>query len=264
MRSRPRLCVLGCYAGGQSTMCTLVVATGLWRDVPLVVAANRDELLRRPASSPSWVVQGGVRFFAPRDLQAGGTWIGVNAHGLFVGITNRFTGHGSPKAPRSRGLLVLDALSEDSATHAVRRIASESPARHEPFHLVMADAAGAHLVWNDGTRHHHEPLAPGFHVVTERSLNAAPSERVARLRRELPALYGSVRPSAEQWMEVLRTHADPGMEGTCVHVPEHAYGTRSSTILELGAAPRWWHADGPPCTTPYRELEDFAARFADP
>ena len=158
-------------------MCTLIVATRVWRQSPLIVAANRDERLGRPSRAPALVVQAGVRFYAPRDLQSGGSWIGVNAHRLFVGITNRFTGSASPRAGRSRGLLVLDALTEDSAAHAVRRVASEAPTRHDPFHLVMADTNEAHLVWSDGVRLRHETLAPGIHVITERSLGAAPTAR---------------------------------------------------------------------------------------
>ncbi len=242
-------------------MCTLIVATGIWRTTPLVVAANRDEQLDRPARPPAAVVQGGVRFFAPRDLQGGGTWIGVNAKGVFVGITNRYTPGRARSAPRSRGLLVLDALSEDSAAHAVRRVASEPPGRHEPFHLVMADRHEAHLVWNDGERHHHEPLAPGLHVVTERSFGAAPTPRLERLRRELPALFGPEQPPPERWMAVLRDHGDGnGMEGTCVHVPQLRYGTRSSTLVALGSQPRLWHAEGPPCTAAYVDLSEAFAR----
>jgi len=240
-------------------MCTLIIATRVWQAAPLVVAANRDERLGRPSRSPALVVQAGVRFFAPRDLQAGGSWIGINAHGVFVGITNRFTGVAGTKAARSRGLLVLDALAEDSAAHAVRRIATEAPRRHDPFHLVMADATEAHLVWSDGDAVRHERLAPGLHIVTERSLGAAPTARIARLQDELLALFGPRRPPVERWMEIMRAHGDDGLEGTCVHLPSHGYGTRSSTIVEIGRTPadvHWWHADGPPCTTEFDDRSD--------
>jgi uncharacterized protein with NRDE domain len=240
-------------------MCTLIVATRVWQRTPLVVAANRDERLGRASRGPALVVQGGVRFYAPRDLQAGGSWIGLNAHGVFVGITNRFTGLTPTRSGRSRGLLVLDALCEDSAAHAVRRIASEAPSRHDPFHLVMADASEAHLVWSDGARLYHETLAPGFHVITERSLGAVPSARVLRLHRELPTMFAPRRPASARWMALLREHGEAGLEGTCVHVPSHGYGTRSATLIELGRAPgdaRWWHADGPPCMAEFVDMSD--------
>jgi uncharacterized protein with NRDE domain len=69
-------------------MCTLIVSIRQHDAVPLVVAANRDELLTRPARGPfKWK---GLPFVAPRDEQAGGSWLGLTTRGLFVGVTNRF------------------------------------------------------------------------------------------------------------------------------------------------------------------------------
>jgi hypothetical protein len=246
-------------------VCTLIVATRVWNEAPLVVAANRDERLGRPSQAPQLHSQAGVRFFAPRDLQSGGTWLGVNAHGLFVAITNRFVGR-PPAAARSRGLLVLDALAEDSVAHAVRRIAAENPKRHEPFHLVVADQLGAQLVWSDGERHRVEPLAPGIHVVTERSLGAAESPRIALLHERVRALFGPRCPPATVWLELLREHSVPGLEGVCVHAPHMDYGTRSSTFCTHGGpdGPHLLHADGPPCTTPFLDHSSALRRLLAP
>src|SRR5579871_991767 len=94
-------------------MCTLVVALGQFPGFPLVVAANRDEKLDRPATPPR-IWPGAEPFIAPRDEVAGGSWLGFNRHGVFVGITNRF---GVPPDPtkKSRGQIVIDALSAPSA-----------------------------------------------------------------------------------------------------------------------------------------------------
>src|SRR5262245_27376544 len=94
-------------------MCTLIAAFQQWPEIPLIVAANRDEALARPAVGPMlW--DGLPHFVAPRDEKAGGSWLGLNEYGLFVGITNRA---GAVPAPgeRSRGLLVTAALREPSA-----------------------------------------------------------------------------------------------------------------------------------------------------
>lgn len=82
-------------------MCTLALAFQKHSGVPLVVAANRDEALDRPAVGPFIWEQG---FLAPRDERAGGTWLGLTRSGLFVGVTNRFpTLRDAARASRGAG-----------------------------------------------------------------------------------------------------------------------------------------------------------------
>jgi uncharacterized protein with NRDE domain len=264
-------------------MCTLVVATAVWGSAPLVVAANRDEQLARPAAPPHrWVPRpkgGQARedeptIFAPRDLLAGGTWLGVRgarswsaaapgARGhVFVGITNRFSGRVHPPGPRSRGELVLDALRATSVEAAVEHVAGLPPAMHNPFHLVIADRRMAHLVWNDGSRHHHEVLPPGVHVISERSRGAAPTERDELLRRRIEEGRWVDEPSLGQWRALVSEHAAAPLEGPCVHADDRGYGTRCSTVVRLPAEGGigFFHADGRPCVTPYEDLSAFAAQ----
>src|SRR5262245_12365665 len=66
-------------------MCLLIVQSRVHRDAPLVVAANRDELLARPAISMT-VLEPGI--VGGRDLLAGGTWLALNRQGVFAGLTN--------------------------------------------------------------------------------------------------------------------------------------------------------------------------------
>ncbi|MCE7958558.1 MAG: hypothetical protein DYH06_11570, partial [Acidobacteria bacterium ACB2] len=85
-------------------MCTLVA---LHRCVPgahLWVAANRDEFLARPAAGPALRDGRAGAIVAPLDLQAGGTWWGLNAQGVFAAVTNRPAPRPDP-ALRSRGQL---------------------------------------------------------------------------------------------------------------------------------------------------------------
>ncbi len=236
-------------------MCTLIVAASVWSDVPLVVAANRDEDLSRPAAPPTVWDNEGVSVLAPRDRKAGGTWLGVNAFGVFVGITNRFSANLDPQA-RSRGQMVLDALRAPTAAEAALRIGAESPARHNPFHLILADTASAHLVWNDGATHHRHRLQPGIHVVTERSMGAAPSLRLERLPALVQPLAGPVLPTLDAWQQVLRHRDTPPLEGVTVLDRSRNYGTRSSTIVQLSDDPQqltFLHADGPPDEAPFED-----------
>lgn len=237
-------------------MCTLVVAVSVWGSAPLVVAANRDEHLARPAAPPHrWQRGDEPMIFAPRDLLAGGTWLGVRG-AMFVGITNRITTAEAPAGVRSRGELVLDALAAQSVEAAAERIAGLPVVMHRPFHLVIADRRATHLVWNDGAQNHHEVLAAGVHVITERSLEAAANERDVLLRRRLDERRWEAEPGIDQWRALLSEHAAVTLEGPCVHADERGYGTRSSTVVRLPAegGMGFWHADGRPCVTPYADL----------
>lgn len=242
-------------------MCTLIVATRVWADTPLLVAANRDERLDRPSEPPRVRGDSARWVFAPLDLEAGGTWWGLNAHGLFAGITNRF-GAALDESRRSRGHLVLDALEARSAGDAAQAIAVRDPREHNAFHLVVADATNAHVIHSDGTVFAARKLEEGIHVVTERSFEAGVSERESTARRELAELSRAESPDEDAFLSLLRHHANAPFESLCVHMDDHGYGTRSSTLVRLGADPaavRVLHADGPPCRTPYVDLSREAA-----
>lgn len=112
-------------------MCTLIVSFRQHFEVPVVVAANRDEVRSRPATGPRrWQDEA---FVAPRDEQAQGTWLGLTATGLFVGVTNRFPAERYPDR-RSRGALVVDALRSPSASALHRELGRKSiPGRTTRF-----------------------------------------------------------------------------------------------------------------------------------
>ncbi len=232
-------------------MCTLAVALGTDRRWPLVVAANRDERLGRPAEG--WALREGpddLRYAAPRDLLAGGTWIGVSASGLFAGVTNfHAPDHPADPARSSRGELVRLALASGSTAGAHRALSSLPASRFNPFHLLVADGAGALLWWFDGDEAGFETLGTGLHLVTENSpVGDCPRGKAVRAGWPVDHSLPDLR-------RLLSEHAGPERVPTCIHA-EPVYGTRSSAVLRL--APSLSHselfvADGPPCVTP---LED--------
>lgn len=239
-------------------MCTLAVAYGVDRRWPLLVAANRDERMGRP--SQGWALReagSGVRYAAPGDLLAGGTWMGLSDRGLFAGLTNYhapFEWYPDP-ARRSRGEIVGLALASPSAAEARARLGDAPAERWNPFHLLVADARSAFLWWYDGERAAFRELAPGLHVVTERSPDGAcPRGDLVRARWPL-------EPSVDRLRELLTIHEAQQGAGTCIH-GDPAYGTRSSAILRVAEDLRsseLFVADGRPCVTP---LEDRSALVA--
>lgn len=246
-------------------MCTLIVHYSQTSSgAKIWLGANRDEELGRPSTLPAVDRHGNTVIFAPRDSVAGGTWIGLNEHGVVAAITNRF---GLKKLPahRSRGWVVLDALEESTALAAVERIAATNADVHNGFHLLVADRNSVFLVWNDGESLHTERLQPGVHVLTERSLGAGVSERPKWLADEIIRLQEEGTLVESELMRLLQyQNKEAPLEGTCVRMPDGVYGTRSSTIIELVSDNvRFLHAEGAPCVTPYVDFSDDARQVFD-
>jgi uncharacterized protein with NRDE domain len=238
------------------------MAVQSWPGYPLVVAANRDERVDRPARPP-FFWPGKPASIAPRDEQAGGTWLGLNARGLFVGITNRMsTKRDDSRA--SRGALVQWALTFESAKSLHDAMSSVDPKRYNPFHLLYADRREAFLSWSSGEQLTQQVLSPGLHVVTERSFGAADDARERFVHERWPKQPTSAL--VEQLTPVLTEHATLSpFRGTCIHAKLFNYGTRSSLILgvaeQLGDTRFHW-AEGSPCTHPFVEQTELVSQLA--
>lgn len=239
-------------------MCTLAVAIRSDPRWPLVVAANRDERLGRPAEG--WGLRAGangIRLAAPRDLQAGGTWIGVSSRGIFAAVTNYRlpSDHYPDPRKRSRGELVGLALAHPSAEAAREALGAVDTGHFNPFHLFVGDGESAFLWWYDGEAFAFEGLGPGLHVVTETSPHGqCPRADSVRTRWPVDLDVGALR-------ELLSSHSAAPWSSACIHLDPH-YGTRSTAVLRL--APSLGHSElyattGPPCTTP---LEDRSGLLA--
>lgn len=244
-------------------MCTFLFAWQVFADTPIVVAANRDERLDRPSNPPS-VIDEDPRVIAPRDVEAGGTWIGYNEHRVLVAVLNRWT-DANLRGERSRGLLVADALDCESTGEAAA-IVEQSTDEHEyeGFNLVVADAEDSLLYEWDGELRK-TVFDPGVHVVVniggdERfeipesrpELGRAQADNTRRARNDL---HPKTDETAEAWREraatVLRDHD----YGFCVHHGQ--FGTRSSSLISIyddGAVDESF-ADGPPCETDYETVD---------
>ncbi|SDM17065.1 Uncharacterized conserved protein, contains NRDE domain [Halogranum gelatinilyticum] len=247
-------------------MCTLTIAWQVFEDAPVVVAANRDEALGRPSEGPARIEENPA-VVAPRDVEAGGTWVGYNEFGLFAGVTNRWvTGL---ESERSRGLLVRDALRQESAEAALEHVESAVAAHeYDGFNLVVADADAAYLLEWDGHLHVRE-YDPGVHVVVNVGTDDSffvPEHRPEIGRQQADNARGvrdALRPAegetADGWLaragDVLGDHE----YGVCIH--GDGFGTRSSSLIRLGRDAdggldaRYRFAPGPPCETEYLPVE---------
>jgi uncharacterized protein with NRDE domain len=244
-------------------MCTLLVGMDRPRAGTLLLGANRDESLSRPALSPHVLVRQ-PRIVAGRDSLAGGTWLGVQETDLVVALLNRMTPEGTEarwasgeEPDRSRGLLCLDALRMNGAEHALTWLADEVlTCRYAPFSLFVADRLGAHLAYWDGAALRTETLRPGWHVVTHNDADdfLDPRAELAHtlLRQSPPRVLEDLAP-------VLQSHE--GGRSICLHADGH--GTVSSSLIQmqwdLPENARYLHAAGRPCVTPYQDLSSLLA-----
>ena len=135
MRHRPRRNGVAQYiaspaAGWYSkSMCTVVILRRPEHRWPILIAANRDEMLDRPWSPPARHWPDRAEVVAGRDELAGGTWLGVNDHGLVAAVMNRPGSLGPADDKRSRGELVLEALDHADAARRRRGAGSSRPER---------------------------------------------------------------------------------------------------------------------------------------
>lgn len=243
-------------------MCTITLAWQVFEDSPVVLAANRDELVDRPSEPPArrdW--ETGV--VAPKDSEAAGTWIGYNEHGVLVAITNRWTDR-SIDGDRSRGLLVRDALAYESAREAVQFVERDLDERsYQGFNLLVADANSALLVEWDGNRRV-RTLDPGIHVVVNVGADGQyviPDELERRGREQAEnanRLAEVLRPEpgeeAAAWLERASGTISDHEYGVCIH--RDSFGTRSSSLIHMRSeGVSYQYANGPPCETPFEPVE---------
>jgi hypothetical protein len=242
-------------------MCLLAIHYKSVPEAPILVAANREEAFDRAALVPS-IQPGKPRVLSGVDTKAGGTWLGVNQNGLFVGLANRPKFFG-PSAPKSRGLLCRDLLRANSARHAVDIAMEELTAnKYEGVNFIIADYESGWAV-HGGDDVNVVELNEGLNIITSFDLNDMRDERQKLARRllTLQMLDSAVKFLAVSSKAFARPPAAEGRPGMVVHGKER--GTVSSTLIALGKKPRdaiFQYANGSPETARY---EDYSPLLRD-
>ncbi|MBP8822544.1 MAG: NRDE family protein [Flavobacteriales bacterium] len=219
-------------------MCLIALAYKVHPHFPLIVAANRDEFLDRPAE-PARFWPESPHLLAGRDLQAGGTWLGVTRAGRFAAITNHRDMR-RPHAPGpSRGLLVKHALEQGVNTSSTAAFAG--------FNLIYGTVD--HLHYHNNIQPASTPLAPGIHSLSNAFLNT-PWPKVEKARRAMEALVGRPDNHLEEGLFALLADEaragddqlpDTGLlleqerAASSIFIRSPHYGTRCSTVLLVDA-----------------------------
>lgn len=233
-------------------MCLILVAWRVHPDYPLVVAANRDEFFSRPTAALSYW-QDAPQVLAGRDLEAGGTWMGVRADSAqyrFAALTNyRDPAQNRPDAP-SRGHLVADFLASNESPDAyLKRIVPISK-QCNGFNLLLADSEDLWWYSNMNGDENTRRLAPGVYGVSNHLLDTpwpkvgAGKTALARAITRLPDDHGLFELLGDDAIHPDETLPATGvslawermLSSAFVNSANEAlnYGTRSSTVALIG------------------------------
>lgn len=223
-------------------MCLILVAWQSHPDYPLVVAANRDEFFARPSAEAAfWNEAPDV--LAGRDLEAGGTWLGISRQGRFAALTNyREGGKQKPAAP-SRGALVADFLAGNIEPETYLAGLAAHGADFNGFNLFVSDGQTLGYYANRGAG----PLAlpPGIYGLSNHLLDtpwpklAAAKTAFTQALTSLPAEAPFFDLLADR--EIIRDEHLPEtgvpLEWerclSAIFVNSPNYGTRASTVLTV-------------------------------
>lgn len=212
---------------------------------------NRDERRTRPAAQAPTVRRSrGVRFVAPTDAEAGGTWIAANEYGLTLCLLNRYPEDGSPPSGelKSRGLLLPELISLRDTTEVMRAVECGRPSQFRPFTLLAlaVDAPPAAACWTGRRLLVCEEDGDSLMPLTSSSFN---STEVVRERMKLfrGMAAGHPSPAAELLARFHHSHEpEPGPYSVCMHRPD-ASTVSFSRVKVSPVSIEFYYRPGPPC-----------------
>jgi len=205
-------------------LCLIAIAVHASPRYPIVIAANRDEFYGRP-TRPLHIWDDDPNIAGGRDLRAGGTWLAVTRDGRFAAVTN-IRGNDGPPNLRSRGALVGDFVrSNISPLDYAKTI---RPNDYAGFHLLAGDRNSvAHVATGTPAR----LLDDGIFAVSNAPGSIDWPKIILAREAMSRALEGDV---VDDLLHFLATpRGGPIEEEVFVSLPEHGYGTRSSTVVVM-------------------------------
>jgi uncharacterized protein with NRDE domain len=224
-------------------MCLILLSYRVHGRYPLILAANRDEFYERPSAAVSlWNDAPGV--IAGKDLQRGGTWLGITKTGRLAMLTNyRERPPFGQNAP-SRGWLVRDFLCGEEETKAYLEKIEVEKAEYNGFSLILGDMNRLHYISNRGDM---LELSPGLYGLSNRLLDT-PWPKINRGKEAIGSLLSkSDNPLPEDIFRILADRSKPrddelpdtgvGLEWerilSSIFITSPKYGTRSSSVIMI-------------------------------
>jgi uncharacterized protein with NRDE domain len=236
-------------------MCLIVFAWKIIPCTPLIVASNRDEFYDRPATPADWWANS-PQVFGGKDLQSGGTWMGITKSEdgsdqamKFAAITNIRAPSETRKDAPSRGALVANFLtsqfSPQDYIHSIKKDAD----LYNGFNLLIGDQHD--LIWfsnrTPDDQRNGQPLAPGIYGISNAALDT-PWPKVVKTKAEFASLICQRAPHDAYFEMLSNTTQAPDcrlpdtgvsvemerlLSAACIESP--TYGTRVSSLVKIHA-----------------------------
>ena len=224
-------------------MCLILFAYRQREDYPLILIANRDEYYARPTRCAHWWSNATV--LAGRDLEAGGSWLGVSRGGRLAAVTNVREPGGMRAGKRSRGELTRDFLCDSIAATAYLETIAARAQEYAGFNLLLGDLDELWFYTNRGNTA--QRVTPGVYGISNGSFDE-PWPKLSSGKAELASLLDSDLDSGKL-MAILTDHRiaeDHLLPSTGVpldverllssrFIRSPDYGTRACTVLMVGA-----------------------------
>jgi uncharacterized protein with NRDE domain len=207
-------------------MCVVAIAFNAHPKYRLVLAANRDEFHERPSAPIARWSGADCHIIAGRDLQSGGTWLGVSEAGRVAVVTNIRTGVLPDTDKASRGAVVADYLR--GAGQPALAVLDD----YNPFSLLTIGPEGATLCANR-PEPMMEPLAPGIHGLSNGEPHAS-WPRKERLMEAFADCIDTARDLPEALFALLATEDYGDSIDDSIFIRDDVYGTRCSTVVLVG------------------------------
>jgi uncharacterized protein with NRDE domain len=223
-------------------MCLIVFAWRPGHALPLLVAANRDEFHARP-SLPLARWEDAPSVYAGRDLEAGGTWLGIGAGGRFAALTH-IRDPDQPQGLRSRGELTATFLKGDQSPLDYLNGLARQATQYSGFNLLVGDPR--QLCYFNSREGEPRVLPAGIYGLSNARLDT-PWPKLQRAKQALTECLDAA--DSEQLLKLLadpQPAADAQLPDTgvglaterllsSVFIAGAHYGTRASTTLLVAA-----------------------------
>ena len=249
-------------------MCTLILLRRPDHDWPVIIGANRDEMIDRPAKPPGRHWPDRPEVVAGLDVLAGGSWLGINDWGVAAAVLNRTGTLGPAVGLRSRGELVLEALDHADAVDAAGALSDLDPGAYRSFNLIVADNRDAFWLRHAGGKKIElHPLKEGLSLIAAGELDELATPRLALAA---PRFAAATPPDPEHgdwsaWEALLSdASAPPGSppDAALRFQTPRGFATVSSSLIALPApaveerGPTFRFAAWQPEPTPWQTIAE--------